>query len=89
VVIVPNRYDIRRFLPKWRSRHYWQPSCHINHFSFGDVKNLSQLYGMEIHSFGMNSLCSDSDNNIFLKVKTLLDGFGLHIGGLYLYAIKK
>ena len=87
VIIVPNRYDIRRFMPKWRRRHYWQPSCHINHFSFGDLKYLSQLYEMEIHSFGMNSLCSDS--NIFLKVKTLLDRFGLHIGGLYLYAIKK
>jgi UDP-glucose 4-epimerase len=29
VVIVPNFHDVRRFIPSWRERRYWQPHCHI------------------------------------------------------------
>jgi hypothetical protein len=86
-VIVPNKNDIRQFMPKWRDRHYWQPNCHINYFSFDNLKYLSEQNGMRLVNFGLNTLTSQNSN--FLKFKTFLDNIGVHIGGLYTYAIKQ
>ena len=87
IVIVPNINDIRRINPKWRNRHYWQPSCHINNFSFSNLKFLSDKNNMKLYDFGLNTL--EKSSSLFLKVKTFLDSIGIHIGGLYTYAIKQ
>jgi SAM-dependent methyltransferase len=86
IIIVPNRNDLRRFYPAWRKRHYWQPGCHINYFSFSDVLYMASKTGLTLRNFSSSSL--PSHGSIFLKIKTLLDNVGLHIGGLYLYAAK-
>ena len=83
--IVPNRHDIRRFFPKFRDKHFWLPRWHINYFSMNDLKYLSKLNGMSIHDFGLDTI---GHGNNYLKIKTLLDNFGIHVGGLYTYAIK-
>lgn len=72
-MIVPNKDDIRRFIPKWENRHYWQSHCHTNYLS-----NINQL---KLYDFDLNTLTSNS--NLSLKIKTYLDNSGLHIGGLY------
>ena len=87
IVIVPNKNDIRRFMPKWKARHYWQPNCHINYFTFDNLKYLSKKNNMKLYNFGLDTL--KKENSIFLKIKTFLDIYGLHIGGLYTYAIKQ
>ena len=87
IVIVPNKNDIRRFIPKWRNRHYWQPCCHINYFSFENLNFLSQKNNMKLYDFDSSTL--EKDSSLFLKFKTFLDFIGIHIGGLYTYAIKQ
>lgn len=87
IVIVPNKNDIRRFMSKWRERHYWQPNCHINYFSFNNLKYLAEKNNMKLYDFGFDTL--DSKNSIFLRFNTFLDSIGIHIGGLYTYAIKQ
>ena len=87
IVIVPNINDIRRFMPKWRNRHYWQPSCHINYFSYENLNFLSQKNNMKLNDFGLNTL--ENSCSSFLKLKTFLDSNRIHIGGLYTYAIKQ
>ena len=86
-MIVPNKNDIRRFMPKWRERHHWQPNCHINYFSFDNLKYLAEKNNMKLYDFSLDTL--DSTNSIFLRFKTFLDNIGIHIGGLYTYAIKQ
>jgi SAM-dependent methyltransferase len=85
IVIVPNRYDVRRFLPSFRDEHYWIPRWHINYFSMSDLQYLSKINNMSIHKFGTDTLDGGSQ---FLKFKTLLDGMGIQIGGLYTYSVK-
>jgi SAM-dependent methyltransferase len=86
IIIVPNRRDIRRFLPKWKKRHYWQPHCHINYFTCKDIISLASDSGLVVKNFDTASLPPGA--NFLLKVKTMLDNFGFHIGGLYMYAFK-
>lgn len=87
IVIVPNKNDICRFIPKWKNRHYWQPSCHINYFSFDNLKFLSEKNSMKLYDLNLKTLGSNS--SLFLRFKTFLDSIGIHIGGLYTYAIKQ
>jgi SAM-dependent methyltransferase len=87
VIIVPNRHDIRRFLPQWRQRHYWQPHCHISMFSIKDINRMCEGAKLELRPFDFSTLGHRS--SLWLKIKTTLDQFGIYIGGLYVYAIKK
>lgn len=87
IIIVPNRFDLRRFIPSWKKKHYWLPHCHINYFSYSDLKYLTSVEGLTLKNFDSSTLPSDA--SVYLKVKTLLDTLGIHVGGLYTYAIKK
>ena len=87
IMIVPNRYDIRRIIPQWRDRHYYQPSCHINYFSISDLIFLTNKNKLDLFDFGPNTL--EKNSNLILRFKTILDTLGIHIGGLYTYAIKQ
>lgn len=80
ILIVPNLYDIRRFIPKWRRRHYWQPTCHVNYFSFRDIMTLAQKHGfvVDFFPFGINSPFSYA-----FFMKQVLDKF-FRISGLYI-----
>jgi SAM-dependent methyltransferase len=87
VVIVPNRNDLRRFHPAWRARHYWQPHCHINYFSTGDLGRLFGEHGMRPRYFGFEAVGGLSDDTSLLP-RVLADRVGLHVLGLNAYGVK-
>jgi SAM-dependent methyltransferase len=87
VVIVPNRHDVRRFHPPWRSRHYWQPHCHINYFSPRDLRRLFAAHGMRPRYFGFEAVGGFSDDASLLP-RVIADRVGLHLLGLNAYGIK-
>jgi SAM-dependent methyltransferase len=86
ICIVPNVFDIRQFNKNWRDVEHWQPNYHINYFSYTDLKKISSKFNMKLKSFSYKSLSDDSSKT--LKIKTFLDGVGVHVGGLYTYFIK-
>jgi SAM-dependent methyltransferase len=81
VLIVPNRYDLRRFVSSWRRVHYWQPACHINMFCYSALRRLTNYAGAELRPFGVSSLRGVKTKGVYLK--TTLDYFGCFVGGLY------
>jgi SAM-dependent methyltransferase len=87
IIIVPNRNDLRRLFPKWKKRHYWIPHSHINYFSYADMIRIGTQTGLAIKNFDSSSL--PRQTSFALKIKTLLDNFCIHIGGLYLYGRKR
>ncbi len=87
VVIVPNRHDIRRFHPAWRKRHYWQPHCHINYFSRGDLDRLFAAHGMKPRFFGFEAVGGLRDD-VNLLPRVVADRLGVHVLGLNAYGIK-
>lgn len=87
VVIVPNRHDLRRFQPAWRDRHYWQPHCHINYFSRGDLDRLFGAHGMTPRFFGFEAVGGLADDAGLLP-RVVADRVGLHLLGLNTYGVK-
>jgi len=87
VVIVPNRNDIRRFQPAWRTRHYWQPHCHINYFSRRDLDRLFAPHGMKARFFGFEAVGGLRDD-VGLLPRVVADRLGLHVLGLNAYGVK-
>jgi hypothetical protein len=65
----------------------WQPNCHINYFSYSDLKIISSKFNMKLNFFSYKSLADDS--SVTLKIKTLLGNMGPHVCGLYTYFVKK
>ena len=87
VVIVPNRHDLRRFHPAWRERHYWQPHCHINYFSRGDLDRLLGAHAMRPRFFGFEAMGGLRDDAGLLP-RVIADRLGLHLLGLNVYGVK-
>jgi SAM-dependent methyltransferase len=87
VVIVPNRHDLRRFHPGWRDRHYWQPHCHINYFSRGDLGRLLGAEGLRPRFFGFEAVGGLRDD-FGLLPRVVADRLGLHLFGLNVYGVK-
>jgi SAM-dependent methyltransferase len=87
VVIVPNRHDLRRFHPAWRERHYWQPHCHINYFSRGDLDRLLGAHAMRPRFFGFEAVGGLRDDAGLLP-RVIADRLGLHLLGLNVYGVK-
>jgi len=87
IVIVPNRHDIRRHHPAWRKRHYWQPHCHINYFSRGDLERLFAAHGMNLRFFGFEAVGGLRDD-VGLLPRVIADRLGVHVLGLNAYGIK-
>lgn len=87
IIIVPNLYDVRRLLPKWRNRHYWQPHCHINYFSYRSLDNLLKRFGFDMHPFSFSSIEWFSEMLFFPKV--IFDQIGFRFGGLYCFGVKR
>lgn len=42
VIIVPNRYDVRRISKKWSSKHYWLEKDHLSYFRVSDLDGIMQ-----------------------------------------------
>jgi SAM-dependent methyltransferase len=87
IVIVPNRHDLRRFQRAWRDRHYWQPHCHINYFSRGDLDRLFGAHGMTPRFFGFEAVGGLSDDAGLLP-RIVADRLGVHVLGLNTYGVK-
>jgi SAM-dependent methyltransferase len=87
IIIVPNVMDVRQLIPSWRSRHHWQPHCHINYFSPSSLKKLFAEHDIENLYFGWSSLKECRDLSILPRV--LADKLGIHFFGLNCYGIKK
>ena len=56
VIIVPNRFDLRRFHPAWRDANHWIPPEHINYFTATSLRATLETLGMEHHPFGFRAL---------------------------------
>ncbi|OYR69601.1 hypothetical protein DJ79_02630 [Halorubrum ezzemoulense] len=89
VVLVPNRYDIRRAVPSWREDHFWIPKWHINFFRARDLKRLFHEVDVEFSPFGFNSVEIQRTSDIKFFPKILLDKVHLYPFGLYCYGKKK
>ena len=88
IVIVPNVRDVRQLQRRWRNRHHWQPHCHINYFSAGDLARLFERNGLQLRFFGLRALGALRDDFPFMP-RMLADAIGLHVLGLNVYAIKR
>jgi SAM-dependent methyltransferase len=87
IVIVPNLNDVRQFHKPWRERHHWQPHCHINYFSSGDLDRLFGRHGLKCRFFGLEAAGVAGDD-IGLLPRIVADMVGLHLFGLNCYGIK-
>jgi SAM-dependent methyltransferase len=87
VVIVPNLRDIRRFHPRWRERHYWQPHCHINYFSSRDVDRLFSKHGISCRTFGLRTMGLGT-GDLALLPRVVADMAGVNLFGLNCYGVK-
>jgi SAM-dependent methyltransferase len=56
VVIVPNRYDVRQVVPRWRKANHWIPPEHINYFTAGSLRRALERLGLTVHPFGFAAL---------------------------------
>ncbi len=93
IIAVPNVHDVRRFFPKWRKRHYYQPHCHINYFKTQDLKKMFRRHNLSFHPFALSSF-SLKAGTPFLKImlylcKIMLDSLNISCSGIYCYGIKK
>lgn len=88
VVIVPNRYDVRRAIPSWREDHFWIPKWHINFFRAKDLERLFHETGMGFQPFGYDSLEIRRMADAKFLPKILLDKACLFPFGLYCYGKK-
>jgi SAM-dependent methyltransferase len=62
VVIVPNRYDARRFIPSWRDANHWIPPDHINYFTKRHLLGaLRQCAVVNVKPFGIGALTHSRD----------------------------
>lgn len=89
VVIVPNRYDVRRAIPSWREEHFWIPKWHINFFRAKDLKCLFDELGVEFQPFGFESVEIRRSGDAKFLPKILLDKAHVYPFGLYCYGKKK
>jgi SAM-dependent methyltransferase len=87
IVIVPNVRDIRQLNRAWRERHHWQPHCHINYFSAGDLAGMFRRHGLKMRFFGVEAIGGLRDD-LALVPRVLADAVGLHLFGLNCYGVK-
>lgn len=87
IVIVPNVRDVRRLNRAWRERHHWQPHCHINYFSAGDLDRLFARHGLSLRFFGLEAVGGVNDD-FELVPRVIADAVGLHMLGLNCYGVK-
>jgi 2-polyprenyl-3-methyl-5-hydroxy-6-metoxy-1,4-benzoquinol methylase len=87
IVIVPNVRDVRQLNRAWRVRHHWQPHCHINYFSAGDLDRLFARHGLGLRFFGFEAVGGVKDS-FELVPRVIADAVGLHLLGLNCYGVK-
>ena len=85
IVIVPNLRDIRRFIPAWRKKHYWQ-SSHINYFKFRDLEKIFKSLGLEIDTSPV--LFMRGKHSFLHLIQSILDKMRLRILGHYVIGKK-
>lgn len=86
IVIVPNVRDVRQLNRAWRERHHWQPDCHINYFSAGDLDRMFARHRLACKFFGLEALGRGS-GDLGLAPRVLADVIGLHLFGLNCYGV--
>ncbi|WP_379780178.1 class I SAM-dependent methyltransferase [Halorubrum tibetense] len=87
IVIVPNRYDIRRAHPGWAQRHFWIPPAHINFFRWKDLQRMCSSAGFSIRPFPVRSHVTDDlhTKDLGFIIKSLIEKTGFTPLGLYAY----
>jgi len=86
IVIVPNRDDLRQWLPSWRDTRHWIPPDHINYFSMVDIERMFTNCGLTAKPFGFHALTLH-DYRYFPRAA--LETAGISLLGHNVYAIKK
>ncbi len=84
IVIVPNLNDIRRFIPKWKKRHHWQPHCHVNYFKYGDLVKIFKNANIKI-----KPLEPSVRSSLRFLINAIPNKINLHLLGLYCYGVKR
>lgn len=87
IVIVPNRYDIRRAHPGWAQRHFWIPPAHINFFRWKDLQRMCSSAGFSIRPFPVRSHMTDDlhKKDLGFMMKAMIEKTGFRPLGLYAY----
>jgi SAM-dependent methyltransferase len=55
-VIVPNRYDARQLVPRWRDANHWIPPEHVNYFTPSSLRRAMDGLGLAVKPFGFAAL---------------------------------
>jgi hypothetical protein len=85
IVIVPNRDDLRQWLPGWRDTRHWIPPDHINYFSMPDIVRMFAHCGLDAKPFGFHALTL---RDVRYFPRAVLETTGISLLGHNVYAIK-
>ncbi|MGQ3330847.1 class I SAM-dependent methyltransferase [Halorubrum sp. FL23] len=87
IIVVPNRYDIRRLHPGWSRSHFWIPPAHINFFRWTDLKAMCSSAGVSIRPFPVRSHLTEDlhTKDIGFIFKLIVEKSGITPLGLYAY----
>lgn len=87
IIIVPNRFDIRRAHPSWAQRHFWIPPAHINFFRWKDIQKMCSTADFTIQPFPVRSHITDDIHakDIGFIFKSVVEKTGITPLGLYAY----
>lgn len=88
IIIVPNLFDVRQYIPYWRNHHHWQPNCHINYFCKKNLKKIFKDYNFKMKPFDISLLGFNHYKDLLYVLKYLCDKIGLYFMGLSVYGIK-
>lgn len=86
IIIVPNLHDVRRHIPSWRTRHYWQPRSHVNYFSRFTLFKMLQSVGLSAKMLGFSGLSLTTTPSFYLRA--FFDVLKLPLLGLTVVAAK-
>lgn len=87
IIVVPNRYDVRRVHSGWARRHFWIPPAHVNFFRWTDLWNMCSSAGISIQPFPVRSHIAEDVHmkDIGFILKSIVEKSGITPLGLYAY----
>lgn len=86
VVIVPNRFDVRQAIPRWRDANHWIPPEHINYFTPSSLRRTLEALGLDVHPFGFAAL---GWRDVRYWPRALGERLGVFPFGLNVYGVRR
>ena len=85
VVIVPNRWDVRQVIPRWRDANHWIPPEHINYFTPRVLGHVLSRMRLDVRPFGFAALGRDDWR---YWPRAVLERIGVYPFGINMYGVK-